>query len=145
MVKIKNLTVMVAGTVPSAIKHIDNEFKKSGCKTERVLRSKDILAKLDAIDPDIVVVDVQMEEISTYEVIEKVKNMKKDRVFLVLYSFFIDKDMAKQSILHRLFASNTTHENQNRHRPIKYLGIFNENTFDHKITAFIEWLENEFK
>jgi len=144
MAKIKNLTVMVAGTVPSAIKYIDAEFKKAGLKTERVMRSIDILPKLDELNPDIVVVDVQMEEISTYEVIEKVKNMKKDQVFLVLYSFFVDKDMAKESILHRLFASSPTHENQNRKRPIKYLGIFNENTFDNKIAMYLEKIQKDF-
>jgi len=49
--------------------------------------------------------------------------------------------MAKESILHRLFASNTTHEKQNHKRPIKYLGIFNENTFDNKIAMYLESIQ----
>src|SRR5262245_30383340 len=143
MVRRKSYTVLVAGTVPSAIKHTEAAFKKLGCKTERVLKSKDLLDKLAVSDPDIVVLDVQMEEISTYEVIERIKNLPKEKVYLALYSYFVDKDMAKESILHRLFASSTTHENVNRQRPIKYLGIFNENTFDHKIAAFLESIQKE--
>jgi CheY-like chemotaxis protein len=141
MVKIKDLKVMVAGTVPSAIRFIAAEFEKAGMKTEKVMESVDILPKIDELKPDMVVIDVQMEEVSTYEVIEKVKAMRKPRVFMALYSYFIDKDMAKESILHRLFASQTSHGHENQGRPIKYLGIFNENTFAHKIEAYLEALK----
>jgi len=143
MVKIKELKVMVAGTVPSVIKFIASEFDKAGLKTEKVLESVDILPKIDELNPDLIVIDIQMEEVSTYEVIEKVKKMKKPRVFMALYSFFIDKDMARESILHRLFASETSHSHQNFNRPIKYLGIFNENTFAHKISAYLDMLKEK--
>jgi CheY-like chemotaxis protein len=143
MVKIKELKVMVAGTVPSVIKFIASEFEKAGAKTEKVMESIDILPKIVELNPDVVVIDIQMEEVSTYEVIEKVKAMKKPRVFMALYSFFVDKDMAKESILHRLFASETSHKHQNINRPIKYLGIFNENTFEHKISSYLENLKEQ--
>jgi CheY-like chemotaxis protein len=143
MAKIKDMTVLVAGTVPSVIKYIAHEFKKAGCTTERVMKSVDIMSKIDDIDPDIVVIDIQMEEVSTYDVIEKIKSMDKDKVYLALYSFFVDKEMARESILHRLFVSQTTHEGQNMKRPIKYFGIFNENTFDRKIVNFLEAMEKE--
>ncbi|HLF17934.1 MAG TPA: response regulator [Candidatus Omnitrophota bacterium] len=143
MANINNLTVLVAGTVPSVIKYIANEFKEAGCRTERVMKSEDILEGIDEFNPDIVVIDIQMEEISTYDVIEKVKAIPKKKVYLALYSFFIDKGMAKESILHRLFASDTTHTFKNVDRPIKYLGIFNEDTFAHKISSYLASLDEE--
>ena len=63
--------------------------------------------------------------------------------FTVLYSFFIDKEMAKESILHRLFASDTSHTHQNINRPIKYLGIFNENTFDNKVSSYLTTIKEQ--
>jgi CheY-like chemotaxis protein len=140
MPKASELTILVSGTVPSVIKYIDKEFKKAGCQTERVMESRDILSKVETIAPDVIVIDIQMENVSTYEVIEKVKALPKEKVHLALYSFFIDKDMAKESILHRLFASDTTHTHKNVKRPIKYLGIFNEDTFNNKIRTYLEKL-----
>lgn len=142
MVKLKDMKVLILGTVPSVIKYIAAEFKKAGASVERVMDSKDILPKINEINPDIVVVDIQMEDISTYEVIEKVRLIPKKKVFLAFYSFFIDKEMAKESILHRLFASQTTNTQKDRNRPIKYLGIFNENTFDNKISTYLASLDD---
>ena len=143
MVNIKELKVLVAGTVPSVIKFIATEFKKGGIQTERVMKSVEILDKIDEVNPDIIVIDIQMEEVSTYEVIEKVKSIKKPTVYMLLYSFFVDKELAKESILHRLFASKTSHSHQDTNRPIKYLGMFNENTFGKKIASYLEMLKTQ--
>ena len=142
MVKIKDMNVLVSGTDPSVIKYIAAEFKKAGANTERVMESKNILSKIEEMKPDIVVVDIQMEDVSTYEVIEKVRLIPRKRVYLAFYSFFIDKEMAKESILHRLFASQTTNAQKDENRPIKYLGIFNENTFNNKVSAYLTSLDN---
>ena len=88
MVLIKDFKILIAGAVPSVINYLYAEFKKGGAKSERVMNSTEILPKIDEIDPDIIVIDLQMEEVSTYQIIEKVKSMKKPKVYLALYSFF---------------------------------------------------------
>jgi len=132
-----NVKVLIGGEVPSVIEFIAQEFSEAGCQTRYVVESGQLMAAIDEFDPDIIVVDVQTEAVSTYQIVRKLEKMPKMKIELLLYSFFVDPELAKDSIVHRLFATQPQQIPRHARRPIRYLGIFKKEIFANKIKSFL--------
>lgn len=71
-------------------------FHKEGFETEVAEDGTEFLNKIDSFDPDIVTLDVMMPGLTTKEILEKLKNMKRNPKIILLTVVRFSKEEKKK-------------------------------------------------
>lgn len=88
--------IMIVDDEPDLREMMDLMMTKEGFETEIAEDGTEFLNKLDNFDPDIVTLDVMMPGLTTKEILEKLKNMKrKPKIILLTVIRFSEEEKKK--------------------------------------------------
>ncbi len=130
--------VLVAGTIQPIIDFMVDELNTLGCETAVAINGMEVLNKATDFQPDIILLEVQMETISAYEIINQFKEAEFFNTQILLYTYFVDKERAKNSIVHRLFFTQLKTAPKQERKLVHYFGFFKKETFPRRIREFLQ-------
>ncbi len=72
-VELKNRKILIVDDDPSIVMSLEFLLKKSGCEVFIAANGREAMEKVNAHEPDLVLLDIMMPEVDGYEVCEYVK------------------------------------------------------------------------
>ncbi|MCA9409373.1 MAG: response regulator [Candidatus Omnitrophica bacterium] len=129
--------VLIAGNKIEALEFMSAQLESLQCFVEKAETAQDVLESSLRMEPDILLLDVQMEDVSAYEIINQFREFRHVQMRILLYSFFQKLDEARDSAAHFLYSNNLKKDFEDWEIPPYYLGAFNKATFKETIQHFI--------
>lgn len=130
--------VLVAGTIDHIVAFMKNDLEKANCLVEIVEDGDKVAETAFDFNPDLILLETQMGTVSAYDLIQSLRKREDFRTQILLYTYHMDPETARNSIVHLLYDDNQREEKAaDLRQPIYYFGIYNKKTFNKKIKRFI--------
>ena len=130
--------ILVTGTLIPFVDYMVAELIRIGCKTDVALSAQQVVEKSLAFRPKMILLEVQMETDSAYNIIEKIREATQLETRILLYTYFLENEKTKNAIVTRLFYSQLNKFSKKERPLIHYFGYFKKETFLNRMKKFLE-------
>lgn len=120
--------VLICGPEPAVVNFIAQELTQRGSDVKIVENPRDIELEAISFNPSYFIIEAQMDSGLIHALIQKLKEARNPKAKVLLFTYFKDKETAKNSIVHKLLSVEPTH-NQPKSNFLSYVGIFNRTSF----------------
>ncbi|HOW35036.1 MAG TPA: response regulator [Candidatus Omnitrophota bacterium] len=131
--------ILVAGSTKAVVEEIALQLKRVGCQTDFTLTGPEVISKVVQFLPDVIVMDVQMNDMSAQEVIKVLRRLpQSEHKPVIVYNYFIAADLGSASVREKALAIDAAKSGCMSAGANLYLGRFNESTFIKDISRYLE-------
>lgn len=95
--------ILVAGAVDKVVGFMVDSFKEKGYTAEVVNNSDDLISKATRYQPDVILLEINLDATSVHEVTTALEKIAGYRPLILLYSVFQTRENEKNSILDTLY------------------------------------------
>lgn len=123
------IKVLVAGSDNDTVGTIVNKSQQAGCLTEVALKGPDIISKSVVFRPQILLLEVEMEEGINIDEIIKMLRLMPDfaKAPILVYSFY--SSIGSEDRVQKMLSIDSAQDRCLKAGATEYIGTFNENTF----------------
>ena len=130
--------ILVAGSAKEVVETIVLLLKKTGCSTDIALTGPEVITKSVQFSPDIIAMDIQMDGMSSNEVIKVLRRMpQSEEKPIIVFSYFSTHDLGSASIREKALGIDAAHSACMEAGATKYIERFSEHTFIEKIKPYL--------
>lgn len=135
----KGKRVLVSGSDNETIENMVVQLKKANCHTDLVTTGAQIISKVVMFLPEVLIIEVLMEDIEASEVIRIIRQMPQgEKIPILGYSYYRLSDLGSEDARQRALSVDSAVENCNEIGMTEYLGRFNENTFMKVVAKYLK-------
>lgn len=134
------MRVVLAGTYNDVLQKMIATLNTQGCKTDAVLRGEDAVTHCRALQPNLFILDVQMEDqrSSSWIVREIHKWPKEKQMPIILYSFFRTEELGSEGLQQKAISIDKSSQSCLEAGATIYIGKFNPETFWEKVKTYVQ-------
>lgn len=130
--------VFVAGNDAETVQNIILQLKRVGCHTDLVENGTQVISKAVMFLPQLIIIDVQMEGMSTFENISVLRKMPQfGTTPIVTYSFYRASDLGSEDARQKALSVDADVSNCEDAGATAHLGRFNEFSFLNNIQKYL--------
>jgi len=131
--------ILIAGSSRDAVDNMIVQLKRQGCDVEAAFIGPDIITKAVQFNPDVMILDVQMYEMPTSEVIGVLRHMPQiDKKPILIYSYFDPAELGRVDVREQVLSIDATYEDCMESGATEYIERFNDGTFLKKVDKYIK-------
>lgn len=131
--------IVIAGTSNDVLQKMMAALNMHGCKTDAVFRADDVAVHCRALEPALLILDVQMEDQrSSAWIVREIRKWPKEKQFpIILYSFFRSEDLGSESLQQKAISIDKSSQSCLQSGAALYIGKFSPETFWEKIKPHV--------
>lgn len=120
---------LIAGVVENVLEDMTKILQKRGCEVHIVQDPQQIVQTYQEINPDIFVLDVQMDKTSAGQIVKEFKERGLLNKTFILYSHFLKEAMAENSPVHFFYCNYLQKHFGEDAQYLRYIGIYRQDIF----------------
>lgn len=123
------------------MEYLTKELKKRRYQYVLIRTGQDVLRKAVELHPKIILMNIQLENTPATEMINALNELEDLQSQILLYSYFLNEDVARDSSLNYFYTTEIGHIAKASRIPVAYLGAFSKKVSrEHFISAIERFL-----
>jgi len=119
-----------------------DKLQAKGCEVLKAVKAEDLIIKACSFNPDLIVCEVELGEVSSYDIIKILKKISNLKSKIIVFSFFQKLEHARNSSLDYFYTHYLKQDFADDKNPPYYLGAFSKDTiketFEVAISRFVK-------
>ncbi|MDP2654311.1 MAG: response regulator [Candidatus Omnitrophota bacterium] len=130
--------VLVAGTDEDVMENMRRQLGSRGCSVVKVSFGADVIKQSVLFGPDLIVLEVQMDGMPSWESIRVLRQMPQfERTPILAYSFYRLSDLGSEDVRQKALSVDAAQKSCLEAGTTAYAGRFNEHTFLSTVEKFL--------
>lgn len=119
--------VLLTADLSDFTQYLKNEFSKRQYQCVIADTGQDVIEKAMQLHPRIILMNVQLKHTPAVEMINALNEFEGLKSQILIYSYFINEDLARDSDLNYFYTTYIGDISKNSKLPVTYLGVFSKN------------------
>jgi CheY-like chemotaxis protein len=134
----KKKKVLVAGPNIDVVEEMILQLTGAGHEVEKATVGSDVIFKASRISPDILILDVQMPDMESQQIVKLIREIKQLHAIKILtYSYYILSDLGSEDVRQKALKVDRDQNNCQFAGADKYLGRFQKMNFLEAVDKFL--------
>ncbi len=130
--------ILIAGSDREVIENMVMQLKRKDCRTSFALTGAEVFSKTVKGIPDILILDVAMDDISSHEIINMLRRIPQfERIPILTYSFYRLSDLGSEDVRQRALSIDLAQKQCQEAGATAFMGRFNEHNFLKIVTPYL--------